>query len=421
MKRSGLLVLLATLVAASAMAEPCRPIDGLAPLLRPGRILLLGELHGTEESPAFALDVACHAVQAGLPVVVGLELLDVEQAPVDAFLDSNGTPDDRKALLSGRIWQRDYQDGRNSRAMADLIDGARRLRRDGGDVRVSLFDASGAAGGQQRDRAMGANLVALARAAPEKMLIVLAGNMHTRTTRGNARNADYEPMGYVLSKGTSPERVIALDVAHAGGSAWICAPGCGATSLGGKHGESPWTIEVDDDTRPPGHQGWYRVGRITASPPATRPDLAQTGVSVDPAPPQVSSSAPTTAVAPEGEDDSPLSELEAKVQGGWQAFDFTANTRRWTIRFDERRFHAGAGTEDWYKGRILLRPDEAPAQIDFAIDDCQCSFKGMTSDGIYYWEGETLVIAAPRPGSPRPARFNEMSGEMMRLRRLAEQ
>src|SRR5436305_6218569 len=42
--------------ALAAGTEPpplaCHPVEGLAPLLRPGTILLLGELHGSRESPA---------------------------------------------------------------------------------------------------------------------------------------------------------------------------------------------------------------------------------------------------------------------------------------------------------------------------------------------------------------------------------
>jgi uncharacterized protein (TIGR03067 family) len=427
MRRESLLTLIPALAVGVVVAGPCPPIEGLDPLMRPGRILLLGEIHGTEESPAFALDVACHAARAKLPVIIGLELSPAEQERVDTFLDSMGTEADRNALLAGGTWQRSYQDGRNSRAMAELIDGARRLRSEGFNLRVALFDASGSGGGQQRDRRMGANLAAVATAAPEAMLIVLTGNQHSRVTRGTPRNSSYEPMGHVLANGTSHERVVALNVAHGPGSAWICAPDCGTQRLGGRQGELRWTIEIDEATRPAGHQGWYHVGGITASPPAGRPDLAEASEStvVDPASPAAEPSPTRTrravsdqASTGEQDDERPLSEAQSKVQGPWQAYDFGANTKTWKIRFDERNFHAAAGTDDWYEGRIVLRPDEDPAQIDFAIDDCRCSYKGMTSNGIYYWDDDSLVIAAPQPGSQRPKKFVERSGQMMRLRKL---
>jgi hypothetical protein len=87
--RTKLLVLVSALFAVASVAAPCPSIEGLAPLLQPAS---------------------------------------------------------RNASISGTIWQRDYQDGRNSRATADLV--------------------------------------TIAESAPDAMLIVLAGNTHTRTTRG---------------------------------------------------------------------------------------------------------------------------------------------------------------------------------------------------------------------------------------------
>ena len=170
-------------------SEPCRPIEGIQPLLNPGRVLLLGELHGTVESPAFALDVACHAARAGLPAIVGLELATGEQARVDAFLDSPGSEEDRAALLAGPPWQSSYQDGRASHAMFNLIDGVRRLRLEKLPVRVVMFDAPTAGGGQQRDRNMARNLAEVIAGEPRAMTIVLTGNRHSRTTKGSARNS----------------------------------------------------------------------------------------------------------------------------------------------------------------------------------------------------------------------------------------
>lgn len=267
----------------AAASEPCRSIDGIDPLLRAGNVLLLGELHGTVESPAFALDVACHAARAGIPLIVGVELMPSEQARVDAFLDSEGTAEDRAALLAGQLWSREYQDGRNSWAMFDLIDGVRELRGEGRDVRMALFDASNARGGQQRDRDMGRNLAAVISGAPRSMVLALLGNQHSRITRGRSRNPEYEPAGYVLGREASTANLISLNVAHGGGTAWICAPDCGILELRGRHGQSVWTIEIDDATRPAGHTGWYHVGTITASPPArlSRPKVsapAPTGI-----------------------------------------------------------------------------------------------------------------------------------------------
>ena len=325
---------------------------------------MLGEIHGTTESPAFALDVACHAAHSDLPVIVGLELRSKLQSEVDAFLDSEGSEEDRSALLSGPQWQWNYQDGRASRAMLDLIDGLRRLRRAGRAVRIVMFDESGAGGGQDRDRAMAGNLATAAATAKDAMMIVLTGNHHSRVTVGSARAATYEPMGYVLGQATSFDRIVALNVAHGGGSAWICNPDCGVSRLGGHHGDKRWAVEIDEVTRPAGHQGWYHVGTIEASTPARfSPDEAAQAMSVieairGAAKPKVAETTKAPSPEPErptGVDDSPLTEVETKIQGEWQAYDEGSKYKTWKFTFTGRRFHAVGGVDDWYEGHIAIR------------------------------------------------------------------
>ena len=59
--RSRLVCLAFCLAIANHAAASCEPIEGIQALLKPGRVLLLGELHGTVESPEFTREVACHA------------------------------------------------------------------------------------------------------------------------------------------------------------------------------------------------------------------------------------------------------------------------------------------------------------------------------------------------------------------------
>ena len=114
----------------------------------------------------------------------------------------------------------------------------------------------------------------------------------------------------------------------------------------------------------------------------------------------------------------PLSATETRLQGEWQAYDFAGELKTWKMQFDERGFYAQSGVDDWYRGTIVVRPDEEPPWFDFEIEDCSCSYKGMASTGIYFWDGESVLISAPRPGNPRPPAFNSQSGNMMRLMRM---
>ena len=197
----------------------CDSIAGSADVIAPGRVLLLGELHGTTQSPAFVSSLSCNALAAGLDLVVGLELSPSARPDLDRFLESAGTAEDRERMVSGSLWQRDYQDGRTSRAIVELVEQLRALRHAGHSVEVVLFDAPGAGGGQQRERAMARNLATSARARAESMHIILTGNLHSRVFPGSMRSSEYEPMGYLLKQALSAGRVISLDVGHAGGTA----------------------------------------------------------------------------------------------------------------------------------------------------------------------------------------------------------
>ena len=78
-------------------------------------------------------------------------------------------------------------------------------------------------------------------------------------------------------------------------------------------------------------------------------------------------------------------------------------------------------------------PDMAPDMaVDAALPDaplpdkscgtgkiaCNCTYKGMASEAIFTWEGESLLISAPRPGAPRPTGFVKNSGQLLSLRRV---
>jgi len=391
--------------------DACEPVEGLAERIVPGRIFLLGEMHGTQQSPAFASSVACAVAAREMEVVVGLELASSAQERVDRYLESPGRPADREALLQHDIWTRSYQDGRTSEAMLDLIERVRRLRHEGNSARILFFDAPTATGGQDRETKMAHNIAASAGAHPAAVHVILTGNLHSRTVPGSRRDRDYEPMGYLLQQQVPGNRIVALSVGHEGGSAWICAPDCGVVSLAGHHAGSRWSIEIDDATRPSGHLGWYHVGTLSASVPAVGDfEVPQESpLPVEPAETAEKKKRKTEQV------DSPAVD---KLQGRWQAYQNGA--RVWTIEFDGLGFHAVLGPDDWYRGEIFVRSGETLSEIDFLIQDCVCGYKGESSDGIYRWDDDTMTLAAPRPGTRRPTLINAQKGEVVQLRKIAE-
>ena len=69
---------------------------------------------------------------------------------------------------------------------------------------------------------------------------------------------------------------MALDVAHAGGTAWVCVAGdegCGSQRLRAR-GPAGKGVTFNDTPQGTGHHGWYHVGSIAASIPAKETDGA---------------------------------------------------------------------------------------------------------------------------------------------------
>jgi hypothetical protein len=256
----------------------CPPVSGAEELFERAEVVLVGEIHGTQESPGFVAALACQAVRAGSPVTVGFELGESEEERFSAFLGSDGGRDARAALLAGRPWQArgQAQYGATSEAMLGLLDSLRRLRRQGFPVSFALFNRTDGRGSQDRDRKMARTLGALVERAAGGRFIVLTGNVHSRLAPGTRWDSTYQPMGFLAQQADPELRIVSLDVAHSGGHAWLCtAEGCGIRALGsrveatGDH----FAIQLDDEVGRDGHHGRYAVGEIHASPPAVGGNL----------------------------------------------------------------------------------------------------------------------------------------------------
>ncbi len=274
MLRQPLLALVLLFTTVNGWAQPqstlsCHDVPGLAPLLEPGSILLLGEMHGTKESPHFLYNAACLALQQGTSVTVGLEIPRSERTYVDAFLDSSGDSLAVDRLLQGPIWQRAYQDGRASQAMLDLLEGIRRYRADGLPIRALLIDDPTIP--SKRDSAMATHIHGAVLDAPDDVFLVLTGNVHNRMTRGTRWNAAYEPMGYQLRGTLGSTAITSLNVAHQGGEAWVCfgstPADCGVRKIRGRATEGQGVM-LFEDSEDQAYLGQYTVEALTASLPA---------------------------------------------------------------------------------------------------------------------------------------------------------
>jgi hypothetical protein len=257
----GLLSVLPSFAAGARTGPQCEPIPGAEILLREGVVVLLGEIHGTKQAPEAVARLTCEALTRGLMVTVGLEIPRTEQDVTDRFLASDGTAEDEKLLLASDWWQRDYQDGRSSEAMFDLVRALRASGANKEDLSILLIDDPNSAEG--RDLAMADLLSAEIDRRPQDLYVVLTGNLHNRLVAGR-----FEPMGYHLRGQKPGTEVISLNITYSGGTAWVCTTdSCGVVRLRGEAGIGPG-VELGPESAENAYSGRLHVGEITASPPA---------------------------------------------------------------------------------------------------------------------------------------------------------
>ena len=106
----------------------------------------------------------------------------------------------------------------------------------------------------------------------------------------------------------------------------------------------------------------------------------------------------------------PLAPEEERFQGDWKAYSLEKNRLEYAMTFEGRDFRARARPDDKdsderYEGYVVIRPDEKPAQIDFVVLDSLGVRVSRISKGIFYLDGETIIVVSPVPGNARPQDF----------------
>lgn len=237
----------------------CAPVAEI-PL---SEVTLIGEIHGTNEIPALAVEHACVLAKSGRQVIFVLEFPRSEQVAVEQFLASEGKRADREKLISSSFWQSErLMDGRASVAMLDLLMRVRYLRVQGAKINVLLDDGFW---DEDRDMAMAQTILAEKAKSPDAVVVGLFGSFHSSESPGRERYP-YQAIGYRLRE-LEPLTVYV----NFTGWAWGCATSaCGVIRVGVVKPDAVFFkyIPGDEDGIDHAHDGVVNLPKITASPPA---------------------------------------------------------------------------------------------------------------------------------------------------------
>lgn len=190
-------------------------IDNIA-LLRKHRMIVFGEVHGTNEVPELISAVTHELAKDRARVLLALEALDLLNGELADFVAGNLSVDQ---FLAGELfWNRPLarQDGRSSRAMLQLLQDVREYRTRGLMIDPRGID-SAVIRPRDREASMALNLRTLVANLPYDHVVVLTGRRHARRTPrflgvGPRSMASYFRRG----------ELFLVQVSFRGGSSWNC-------------------------------------------------------------------------------------------------------------------------------------------------------------------------------------------------------
>lgn len=223
---------------ASYACEGFPGVDGVIALAAEAkRFIVMGEKHGIAQAPRLFGILVC-GVSRRRPVNVSLEFQAGSTAAVQAYIGSDGSRPARQAFLANDIWDPRYADGRNSRAMFELIENLRRLRQAGAPIRVFSTQPDYPTLRPQFYSELGRanDWARLAEAHPDGANLILVGTAH-------AALRDNDDLGFPPAAAhLRPEDVLSIGPVEEGGAHWAMnlsntgQPVVGTSALPGRPG-----------------------------------------------------------------------------------------------------------------------------------------------------------------------------------------
>ena len=247
-----------------AFAAECAPIEDVEKVLD-RKIIFVGELHGTNESPRFVASLVCALLKRGGEVILALEVPVDYQSDIDAAMKEPDAVAAAARLQRMAFWDAKMQDGRRSTGWLELLESAARLKREYPGLGFVAIDAPVGVRVADIDGHMAERIREAAQANPKATIVALAGNLHARRQPGTPWNKDFKGAAYRLRD----LDMIALNVHFSAGTAWNCTrEGCGVNPVSR---ETPTgrkqvpRIELTPGDEP--YDGKYELGEVTAALP----------------------------------------------------------------------------------------------------------------------------------------------------------
>ena len=180
------------------------------------KVILVGEMHGTKTVPELFANIVAAVADKKTKTLAVLEITQSSQTSIDEFLKTN----DEAVLRKEPFFTRDFQDGRSSKAMVQLL---KKLSKLPNTTVLCMDPAEGSMSGQHRDTGMAAFINA--KRIGYDHTIVLSGNIHSSTAIGTHWDKDYRPMGYELksmAKDLRDDQLLNILVRYETVNAWNC-------------------------------------------------------------------------------------------------------------------------------------------------------------------------------------------------------
>lgn len=253
---------------ASPGALACNPIPGWDAVLASAatRVIVLGEVHGSNEMLQAFADALCLTAQSRR-VVAAVEQPEDCQPEIDQYIESDGGEAAQAALRTSVMWQIPMKDGRSSEAFFRLFETLRQMRAAGAIERVVAFQPglrsfASRPAPEAFEKAMADRVVAGSEQGAT--VVALVGNIHAMLTP-----VPWEPRYLPMAAHLPGEQVVTLNLIANGGETWACRTGPG--DCGPKPAGPPLDHARGVDltpTRGGAYSGVLYLGMpTTASPP----------------------------------------------------------------------------------------------------------------------------------------------------------